>query len=162
MVRRKKNMNDSEFFQWLNANHDTNYNGCWIWKGGMNSAKYGCVSFHKKMTLVHRISLEIKLGRSLFTEEDARHICPTVPNTMCYNPEHLINGSRKENMEDMVAYGRSQKGEKNYHSKLTEENVVFIRSQKDMFLLSEFAEMYGVDQALISLVLNNKIWKHIE
>lgn len=64
-------------------------------------------------------------------------------------------------MEDMVTYGNSQKGTKNYHAKLTEEDVIAIRAQRSMFLLRELAEMYDVDQALISMVVNRKIWKHV-
>jgi len=154
-------MSDSEFFNWFNDQKTINENNCWIWNHGKNSSGYGCVSFHKRMTLVHRISFELKTGKKPEDEKDIRHICPVAPNTLCYNPLHLIEGTRKDNMEDMVLYGRSQTGEKNYHSKLTDYDVTSIRAQKGMFLLREFAEMYGVDQALISMILNNKIWKHI-
>jgi hypothetical protein len=108
------------------------------------------------------MSLEKKIGRELSVTEDARHVCPNVPNRKCYNPEHLQVGTRKQNMEDMVAYGRSQTGSKNHHSKLTEEDVVSIRAIRSMFLLSELAEMFAVDQALISMVVNRKIWKHVQ
>jgi len=59
-------------------------------------------------------------------------------------------------------YGRSQTGSKNHHSKLTEDDVISIRAIRSMFLLSELAEMFGVDQALISMIANRKIWKHVE
>lgn len=161
MTRRKKGMSQSELQEWIMNNHTVDGNGCWIWKNGKNSMGYGCYAMNNRMYLVHRFSIEIKLGRALTKSEDVRHICPNTPNRACYNPEHLAVGTHKENMEDMVAYGNSQKGVKNHHAKLTEEDVLSIRAQRDMFLLRELAEMYGVDQALISMVINGKIWKHV-
>lgn len=155
-------MSEDDFLDWLNQNHTTNDNECWIWNGGINSAGYGCVGRNNVMFLVHRISLEKKIGRELDVKEDARHVCPNIPNRRCYNPEHLQVGTHKQNMEDMVTYGRSQLGSKNHHSKLTEEDIVSIRAIRHMFLLSELAEMFSVDQALISMIVNRKIWKHVE
>ena len=162
MVRRQKNMTDENFLDWLNQNHTTDDNQCWIWNGGKNSAGYGCVGKDGKMFLVHRISLAKKIGRELNAKEDARHVCPNLPNRKCYNPEHLQVGTRKQNMEDMVAYGRSQTGIKNHHSKLTEEDVISIRALRSEFLLSELAKRFGVDQALISMIANRKVWKHVK
>ena len=161
MPRRKKNMTPGELRDWIMNRHTTTDTNCWIWNGGKNSAGYGCYSTNNKMYLVHRFSLEDKLGRPLLDTEDVRHLCPGEPNRACYNPEHLDVGTRKENMEDMVRYGHSQKGSRNYQSKLTEEDVLSIRAVRGMFLLRELAEMYGVDQALISMILNNKIWTHV-
>jgi hypothetical protein len=155
-------MTEEEFVSWFSQNHTIDNNQCWIWNGGRNSAGYGCVGRNNVMFLVHRISLEKKIGRVLDAKEDARHICPNAPNRKCYNPEHLEAGTRKQNMEDMVTYGRSQTGSKNHHSKLTEDDVISIRAIRSMFLLSELAEMFGVDQALISMIANRKIWKHVE
>lgn len=160
-MRRKKNMSDTEFFDWMIQQKVENENGCWLWNRGKNSSGYGCVMFHGKMNLVHRLFFEHHNNVSVSKDDDIRHICPKMPNTLCFNPEHLLRGSRKENMQDMVRYGRSQKGEKNHHSKLSNEDVLCIRAQRDMFLLRELAEMYNVDQALVSMIVNNKIWKHI-
>lgn len=160
-MRRKKNMTELEFIEWIIQQKITDDNNCWIWKNGKNSAGYGCTSFEGKMVLVHRFFFEKHFNNPLNDDEDVRHICPNTPNILCFNPDHLTKGSRKENMQDMVLYGRSQKGEKNYHSKLTDENVLFIRAQRDSFSLKELSEMYGVDQALISIIINNKIWKHV-
>ena len=155
-------MSEEDFLSWFTRNHTIDSNQCWIWNGGRNSAGYGCVGKDGRMLLVHRISLEKKIGRELDIKEDARHICPNAPNRKCYNPEHLQVGTHKQNMEDMIAHGRSQTGTRNHHSKLTEEDVVSIRAIRSMFLLSELAEMFSVDQALVSMVVNRKIWKHVQ
>lgn len=161
MPRRKCRMTDQDLRDWIMSNHIVNETGCWIWNGGKNSAGYGCYGRNNRMYLVHRFSLENKIGRCLTTREDARHVCPGLPNRACYNPHHLDVGSRKENMQDMVRVGRSQPGVKNYHSKLTDKDILCIRSLRGMLLLRELAELYEVDQALISMIVNRKIWKHV-
>jgi hypothetical protein len=160
-MRRRKNMCDEVFFNWMIEQKTIDDNECWLWNRGKNSAGYGCVVFHSKMNLVHRLSFQYHSKTCISKDDDIRHVCPNTPNTLCFNPKHLLKGTRKENMEDMVHYGRSQKGEKNYHSKLSNDDVLCIRAQRDMFLLRELSEMYGVDQALISMIVNNKIWKHV-
>lgn len=154
-------MTEDEFFDWFLQQKNINENGCWLWSRGKNSAGYGCVNYCKKMQLVHRLSIERHSGIPLSSDEDVRHLCPKSPNTLCFNPTHLMRGSRKENMQDMVTYGRSQQGEKNYQSKLTSDDILSIRAQRPFFKLRELAEMYNVDQALISMISNKKIWKHI-
>jgi hypothetical protein len=158
---RRKNMAPDELREWIMGHHTKDHNDCWIWNGGKNSAGYGCYSKNHRMHLVHRFSMEDKLGRKLLDTEDVRHLCPGEPNRACYNPEHLSVGTRKENMEDMVRHGHSQKGSRNYQSKLTEEDVLSIRALWGMFVLRELGEMYGVDPALISLIVRRKIWKHV-
>ncbi|MEI7509321.1 MAG: NUMOD4 domain-containing protein [Flavobacterium sp.] len=55
----------------------------------------------------------------------------------------------------------SQKGSEHGNSKLTEEKVLEIRKIGRSKTLKEVAKIYNVDISLISLVLLNKIWKHV-
>ncbi|MEU9067340.1 HNH endonuclease [Streptomyces sp. NPDC048306] len=55
------------------------------------------------MVFAHRWSLERKLGRKLSADEMARHTCDNPP---CVNPDHLIPGSRSDNMMDMLQRNR--------------------------------------------------------
>jgi hypothetical protein len=55
----------------------------------------------------------------------------------------------------------SQKGSEHGMSKLTEKNVLEIRKIGRTKTLKEIGKIYNVDASLISLVLLNKIWKHI-
>jgi len=55
----------------------------------------------------------------------------------------------------------SQKGSEHGMSKLTEKDVLEIRKIGRNKTLKEVSEIYKVDMSLISLVLLNKIWKHI-
>lgn len=55
----------------------------------------------------------------------------------------------------------SQKGSEHPMSKLTEKDVLEIRQIGRSKTLKEIAKIYNVDLSLISLVLLNKIWKHV-
>ena len=54
-----------------------------------------------------------------------------------------------------------QKGSEHGNAKLTEEKVLEIRKIGRSKTLKELGKIYNVDMSLISLVLLNKIWKHV-
>lgn len=87
----------------LAANGEWTPEGCLVWLRSRNSAGYGHVKRDGRMIFVHRLSLEQKLGRSLGPRMVARHTCDTPP---CFNPDHLIEGTYAENVEDMASRGR--------------------------------------------------------
>ena len=51
----------------------------------------------------HRYALERKLGRELEPGEVARHTCD---NPICVNPDHLLPGTQRDNVDDMMRRGR--------------------------------------------------------
>lgn len=77
----------------------------------------------------------------------------------CINPEHLFLGTRPENSVDMVQKGRMSWGEKHPTSKLTEKDVLFIRSSE--LSTRKLGAMFGVNQMLISKIKRRKLWRHL-
>lgn len=90
-----------------------------------------------------------------------RHKCD---NPRCINPEHLEIGTHQDNMGDMVERGRHRPihlhGESNGMSKLTDEDVSYVRSvyvpRDAEFGGAALARKYGVTTASISLIVRNK------
>jgi hypothetical protein len=97
--------------------------GCWIFTGSHGSSiknrhkSYGSVNlrgateqerFLYVRSGAHVISWTIHFGR-VPDGFDVLHKCD---NRRCVNPEHLFLGTNQDNMDDMVAKGRSLKGEK--------------------------------------------------
>jgi hypothetical protein len=93
----------------------------------------------------------------------------TCDNRRCINPAHLVLGTHQDNMDDMVAKGRSdggckqagiRVGEQHPASKLTAEDVINIRSRpRDSTTL--LAAEFGIKRDTVCKILSRRIWKHI-
>jgi hypothetical protein len=93
---------------WLAADLEANCirdeaTGCLVWQRNLNSRGYGKIKRGGVNLYVHRLSLENKLGRPLAAGMVARHTCDNPP---CMAPEHLIEGTQRENIGDQIARGR--------------------------------------------------------
>lgn len=123
---------------------------CWIWKKNRSNSGYGRTSFKGCEVLSHVLSCEAKYGRKKLNDEVVRHLCN---NKICCNPEHLLFGSREQNVNDVVRHGVS------LGFKLKSENVREIRESDGT--TTELAEKYGVSYACIWAVRCGKSWKDV-
>ena len=72
-------------------------NGCWNWQGSQNPGAYGLVSFKGKLMLTHRLFYKLFNG-PLYKGMVIRHLCG---NRQCCNPAHIVQGTQKENSDDV-------------------------------------------------------------
>lgn len=85
---------------------------CWIWIGAINHGGYGdfyesagkktAASIHM---LAHAYSWELANGRA---KRDGFYICHHCDHPRCVRPEHLFEGTAKDNSQDMLAKGRAR------------------------------------------------------
>lgn len=127
---------------------------CWNWKG-LYWNGYG-VLFYKKQITAHRFSYMIHKG----SLEKGKCICHTCDNPKCVNPEHLYQGSFKDNAKDASDRGRLRHGEKHHKSKLTEDDVRYILTSTEKGI--DLAKKYGVTKTQISLIRTRKSWLKIK
>lgn len=142
---------------------------CWIWLGVKDKDGYGKIKStpiegKKKILTVHRVMYErykepIPAGMFIL------HSCD---NPSCCNPEHLSVGTAQDNSNDMKRKGRSKApstaykkghgaGESNIKTKLTKEDVEFIRGYDG--LQKDLATMFGVTRDTIYKITSRQIWK---
>jgi len=131
-------------------------NGCHIWTGATLPRGYGQIHLAypvRRTSTTHRVAWELYRGpipEGLWV----LHNCPNGDNPGCVNPEHLWLGTHADNMRDMLNKGRSNYGERHYHSKLTKSDAEAIKSSEDspQFL----ADLFGVTPGHIRLIQRGK------
>lgn len=128
--------------------------GCLIWSGAKTPKGYGVVSDGQSLFYVHRVAYEVAKEAP-----GTRLVCHRCDTPSCAEPSHLFAGSAALNSADMVAKGRSAKGEASGQAKLTVAAVLDIRSSSAP--LSTLADRYGVSRGAISHVRRRTTWAHV-
>lgn len=149
--------------------------GCWVWQGYKNKDGYGAIKIDRKVMVVHRVVYAIKVSEI----PTGVFVCHRCDNPPCCNPEHLFLGTNAENIADRHAKGRDAKGDRNGNrtcpetiqrgenrsgSKLTERDVIDIRSRYVPRFYSAYrlAREFGVSQRVVQLVIHRKLWSHVQ
>lgn len=147
---------------WTKVAITANPEKCWEWQASCYRDGYGQVAFYKrhpKNMAAHRVAWE--LTHSYIP--DGLWVLHKCDNRKCVNPNHLFLGTREDNEQDKMQKGRQPSGERVGLHKLTYEMVKQIRITYAAKLANQYelASRYGVNQSIISLVVNNKLWKVI-
>lgn len=137
-------------------------NQCWHFKGTLDGHGYGVIS------IMGRGGIKIAAHRFVFIlftgiVPVGKDVCHECDNPICVNPFHLWEGTRKQNLQDMVQKNRSNFGTKNWNSKLTEKDVKEMRAQYDgkWGSISKLAKKFGVAQSVASEIINKKAWTKV-
>lgn len=131
---------------------------CIEWQGAKSSAGYGQRRVSGKLLYVHRLAYEAEHGE-IPKGLVIRHTCD---NPACYNNEHLILGTQKDNMQDCSKRGRINKtvkarGEAQGLAKLNQESVNLIMSSP--LSGAKLATQLGVSRSTVNRVRSGKTWR---
>ncbi len=133
------------------------YGKCWIWTRPCESSKYANFSYKGLNFSVHRWAWLISRGSlaKLF-------VCHKCDNTKCVNPDHLFEGTHRDNTDDMMAKGRQRFGEHSIQSKLTDIQVL------DMLIKlaegksrRELAKEYGISSHYVTQLKCKRARKYL-
>ena len=150
-MARKPKQSEVERFMSHVHKHDS---GCWLWTAYcMKKNGYGFFRTPARHELAHRVSY--RLFNGVIDTRDVMHKCD-VRN--CVNPEHLVLGTRLENMQDAKLKGRMRIGQGHGRSKLTDEQVNLIK--KSSKLQREIAAEFGITQSHVSCLKSGKKWQN--
>lgn len=135
-------------------------------EGWTNQDGYGVVWRNGKSVGAHRVAYCDHHGIPLEAIKGMviRHTCDNRP---CINPRHLVPGTQKDNIQDMIDRNRlvNLKGEDHGMAKLTEDDVRHIRSEyvrgSKTAGYSALAKKYGVTFAMIRFIVKRVSWKHV-
>lgn len=133
-------------------------NGCLEWTGSVNRTGYGSIKVNGTTRTATRVRWELVNGPI----PAGLGVCHHCDNRRCVELTHLFLGTRKQNLEDMVAKGRSARGEKQGISKLTIADVIYLRSlKKKEFHRHTEAARLGVRPETLDRVRRGVDWAHI-
>jgi hypothetical protein len=149
--------------------------GCWEWGGARSATGYGWASYKDKTVPAHRLVWEMVSGpipAGLFV----LHHCDNPP---CVRPDHLFLGTQADNLRDARAKGRRpplsepptrdysgyrrSRGQDHHAAKLSEQQVVEIRSKwaTGAYTRAALAAEYGVVPETIYVIATRRGWKHV-
>lgn len=115
--------------------------------------------YRGKLRYAHRIVYALANGLDVdsITGIIIRHTCD---NPRCINPQHLVAGSQKDNMLDMVLRNKQAVGERAARHKLTVEEVNHIRTvytpRHPKYSAKALAALYNVSPTQIGNIIHRK------
>jgi hypothetical protein len=143
--------------------------GCWDWTRSLFKQGYAKIETNEKEKRVclraHRLSYSIYKGDI----PKGMLVCHSCDNVKCVNPEHLWLGSHLDNINDCINKKRRATnykwkifGESHHGSKLTNIQVKDIKIRLNGGEMGkDLSKEFNVCKQTISLIKNNKRWKHI-
>ncbi len=135
---------------------------CWLWTANKDKDGYGKIYANRKHVRAHRVSWELHVG-PIPSGLQVLHNCPSGDNPSCVNPAHLFLGTGLTNMRDKVAKGRCPRGETSGKAKLTNADVIAIRSAFDAGErnVSAIARRFNIHYSTAGDIIRREIWKHV-
>lgn len=128
--------------------------GCINWQGRLDFDGYGRFKIENsnKSELIHRIVFRTIHGNI----PDSMMITHKCDNRKCCNPLHLALGDAISNNKERVDRGRSNNGERNGQSKLTEDEVIAIKRYSGTNV--SIADFLGIASSQIRRIKNGEQW----
>jgi hypothetical protein len=127
---------------------------CWPWTGFLMKNGYGqfkarpgeldIPSDYPRRSInryAHRTAFFLVHGH--WPEPFGLHGCDNRPCCNAQNPAHIHEGTQQQNLDEMVARGRSNKGARHWNARLTPEQIVAIKADPRSSPLA--APEYGVN-----------------
>lgn len=158
LIGKDRNWCASEFFRDVVLPYDGDE--CLIWPYRRNLTGYAQIWSDGRAHNVQRLVCERHLGPPPSDEYEAAHSCGS-GHLGCVAPKHLRWATRAENQADRVAHGTSNRGERQWASKLTSTDVKRIRKMTHL-TPTEIARSFGVTRAAIDQILRRQTWAWLE
>lgn len=134
---------------------------CLIWPYSKNNGGYGHMQLAGHPTVVSRAVCEEVFGPAPSDIHEAAHSCGK-GHLGCVSKKHLSWKTPVENQADKVLHGTDNRGERHPHVKLTQSDVIEIRSARGLVFQRDLAKRYGVTQGTISAIQSGARWGWLE
>lgn len=132
---------------------------CLSWPFTGNNKGYGQVRYRGKRWVASNLVCTLAHGAPPFPGAEARHSCGN-GHLGCVNPNHLLWGSRRENIDDREAHGRTAHGEA-IGTKLTEDDVRTIRKLEGQKSRKAIGRMFSISNTMVRYIHTRRAWARV-
>lgn len=133
---------------------------CLTWPFSISGNGYGKLWVKGRLVVASRHICSLVNGDPPDPSYDAAHSCGK-GHEGCVNPKHLSWKTKSENQSDRHIHGTSNSGSKHGMAKLSEKQVLEMRSLSNSVSWDDLALKYNVTRNTVSLIARRKIWTHI-
>lgn len=130
---------------------------CLIWPFFRGAKGYAFWTVGGRPRPAARAICELVHGKPPSGEHVAAHNC-FMGASGCVNPRHIRWATASENERDKIASGTSNRGARHGMSKLTEADVLAIRSLQGKLTQAEIAERFGVSKWTVGDIIRRERW----
>lgn len=142
---------------------------CWEWTGAKDRRGYGNWHFqHKGANKTIKAPRASWIMANGVTPPPHQYVCHTCDNPSCVNPDHLWVGTLQQNLQDRTNKGRdrlcgkSQFGKENGRAKITEDDVLAIRSR---FVggasYATLSREFGIGSTTVAHIIHGRTWPSV-
>lgn len=146
-------------FAWLMEHITYTGEDCLPWPFSRNDMGYGQYRDPETGKLVRaaRFMCEAVNGPPPTQDHQAAHSCGK-GNDGCTNPKHLRWATLSENQMDRVEHGTSNRGERQWNSKLKPDDVQLVRKMAKTMSKASIAAQLGVNRITIHDIVTGRTW----
>lgn len=130
---------------------------CLKWPFAKTGGGYTCLYHKGKRIVATRYVCELVNGPPPTPAHQAAHSCGK-GHEACIAPKHLRWATSSENQLERAIHGTDSRGERQVTAKLTEKDVLYIRSLRGKVQNKTLAEKYAVSGSHISAIQHGNAW----
>lgn len=138
---------------WLELHRGFDGDDCLIWPYNRYRHGYAAGRRGGTHTTAHRLMCELAHGPAPSPQHDAAHSCH---NRGCVNPRHLRWATKIENQHDRIENDTHIRGRKNPNAKLSEADVLAIRSSIDT--TRSLADRFSITPSTVNDIRSGRAW----
>jgi len=121
---------------------------CWEWLGADNGKGYGELRIQGHKCYAHHIAWYLHTG-----DWPSLHVLHTCDNPACVNPNHLFEGTNRDNINDKLSKDR---GGSRYLT-IAQRRELLAKSQLGLFSERELAKQFGVTRGCVRHITLGKV-----
>lgn len=115
------------------------------------------IRINGRSRIIFRVVCERTRGSAPSPRHHAAHSCGN-GHLMCVNPHHLSWKTPRQNEADKLIHGTRVRGEKLHLSKLTEREVLEIKSRLGREKQRDIACSFNISESVVSQIKKGKSW----